>query len=93
MAGVGQNQVQGPIPPQMNRQMQASPLPGQQQMSMGMNDPNHRAALQQQQQQQQAMLQQQQQQDGSFSDDDYDDIFMDLAEQVPQSQGMDMSSG
>lgn len=38
-------------------------------------------------------LQQQQQQDGSFSDDDYDDIFMDLAEQVPQSQGMDMSSG
>ena len=35
----------------------------------------------------------QQQQDGSFSDDDYDDIFMDLAEQVPQSQGMDMSSG
>lgn len=61
MTGVGQNQVQGQIPPQMNRQMQASPLPGQQQMSMGMNDPNHRAALQQQQQQQAAMLQQQQQ--------------------------------
>lgn len=37
--------------------------------------------------------QQQQQQDGAYSDDDYDDIFMDLAEQIPQSQGMDMSSG
>lgn len=37
--------------------------------------------------------QQQQQQDGSYSDDDYDDIFMDLADQIPQSQGMDMSSG
>lgn len=63
MTGVGQNQIQGQIPPQMNRQMQASPIPGQQQMSMGMNDPNHRAALQQQQQQQQqAILQHQQQQ-------------------------------
>lgn len=37
-----------------------------------------------------AEQQQQQHQDGSFSDDDYDDIFMDLAE---GSQGMDMSSG
>ena len=47
--------------------------------------------------------QQQQQQQGqppsldtsiSYSDDaDYDDIFADLADTVPQSQGMDMSSG
>lgn len=31
---------------------------------------------------------------GSYSDDDeYDDIFMDLAVPIPQSQGMDISSG
>ncbi|KAF7161138.1 hypothetical protein CNMCM5623_006782 [Aspergillus felis] len=29
----------------------------------------------------------------SFSDEEYDDIFMGLADQVPQSQDMDMSSG
>lgn len=30
----------------------------------------------------------------SYSDDaEYDDIFADLADTVPQSQGMDMSSG
>lgn len=59
MAGVGQS----PFPQQMPRPMQASPMPGQQQMQMGMNDPNQQATLQQRQQQQsQAMLQQQQQQ-------------------------------
>jgi hypothetical protein len=29
----------------------------------------------------------------SFSDEEYDDIFMGLADQVPPSQDMDMSSG
>lgn len=29
----------------------------------------------------------------SFSDEEYDDIFMDLPEPNPQDQGMDMSSG
>ena len=52
--------------------------------------------------QQQQQRQQQQQQDQppsldtsiSYSDDaEYDDIFADLADTVPQSQGMDMSSG
>jgi hypothetical protein len=62
MPGVGQS----PFPQQMNRQMQASPMPGQQQMQMGLNDPNQQATMQQRQQQQQqqqqpqAMLQQQQ---------------------------------
>ncbi|KAF7589438.1 hypothetical protein BBP40_004275 [Aspergillus hancockii] len=62
MAGVGQ----APFPQQMGRPVQASPMPGQQQMAMGMNDPNQQAAMQhrqhqqqQQQQQPQAMLQQQ----------------------------------
>ena len=51
----------------------------------------------------QERLSQQQQQQGqppsldtsiSYSDDaEYDDIFADLADTVPQSQGMDMSSG
>lgn len=59
MAGVGQS----PFPQQMSRPMQASPMPGQQQMQMGMNDPNQQATLQQRHQQQsQAMIQQQQQQ-------------------------------
>ncbi|KAL4919298.1 hypothetical protein BDW62DRAFT_43135 [Aspergillus aurantiobrunneus] len=49
MTGVGQS----PFPQQMSRMMQASPMPGQQQMQMGMNDPNQQAALQQRQQQQQ----------------------------------------
>ncbi|KAL4792411.1 hypothetical protein BDV19DRAFT_251406 [Aspergillus venezuelensis] len=62
MAGVGQ----APFPPQMSQRMQASPMAGQQQMQMGMNDLNQQAAMQQRQQQQQqqqqqpqAMLQQQ----------------------------------
>lgn len=62
MAGVGQNHVQGGFPQQMNRAVQASPIPGQPQMSMGINDPHQQAALQQQRQQQQqsqAILQQQ----------------------------------
>ena len=52
---------------------------------------------------QERLSQQQQQQQGqppsldtsiSYSDDaEYDDIFADLADTVPQSQGMDMSSG
>lgn len=48
-------------------------------------------SLEQEQQQQQ-----QQRQNGgtnSFSDEEYDDIFMDLPEPNPQDQGMDMSSG
>lgn len=64
MAGVGQNQVQGAFPQQMNRPIQASSIPGQPQMPMDINDPQHQAALQQQRQQQQqsqAILQQQQQ--------------------------------
>ncbi|KAL2826055.1 hypothetical protein BDW59DRAFT_66755 [Aspergillus cavernicola] len=59
MPGVGQS----PFPQQMNRPMQASPMPNQQQMQMGMNDPNQQATMQQRQQQQQqqpqAMIQQQ----------------------------------
>ncbi|KAL2836352.1 hypothetical protein BJY01DRAFT_58703 [Aspergillus pseudoustus] len=59
MPGVGQS----PFPQQINRPMQASPMPGQQQMQMGMNDPNQQVTMQQRQQQQQqqpqAMLQQQ----------------------------------
>ncbi|KAJ5106678.1 hypothetical protein N7456_003353 [Penicillium angulare] len=57
-----QNQMQGGFPQQMNRGMQSSPMPGQQQMAMGMNDPNQQVAMQQRQQQQSALLQQQQQQ-------------------------------
>ncbi|KAE8376557.1 hypothetical protein BDV26DRAFT_282555 [Aspergillus bertholletiae] len=54
MAGVGQ----APFPQQMGRPTQASSTPGQQQMAMGMNDPNRQAALQHRQQQQsQAILQ------------------------------------
>ncbi|KAL1846939.1 hypothetical protein Plec18170_008907 [Paecilomyces lecythidis] len=65
MAGVRQNIMQPGFPPQMNRPMQASPMQVQQQMAMGMNDPNQQAAMQQQQQQrqqqsQQAFMQQQQ---------------------------------
>lgn len=63
MAGVAPNQIQGAFPQHMNRPVQTSPIPGQPQMSMGINDPNQQAALQQQRQQQQqqsqAMLQQQ----------------------------------
>ncbi|GAD96482.1 hypothetical protein NFIA_018670 [Paecilomyces variotii No. 5] len=67
MAGVRQNLMQPGFPPQMNRPMQASPMQVQQQMAMGMNDPNQQAAMQQQQQQrqqqsQQAFMQQQAQQ-------------------------------
>lgn len=49
-------------------------------------------SLEQEQQQQQ---QQRRQLNGanSFSDEEYDDIFMDLPEPNPQDQGMDMSSG
>lgn len=53
-----QNQLQGGFPQQMNRGLQSSPVPGQPQMAMGMNDPNQQAAMQQRQQQQSAMLQQ-----------------------------------
>lgn len=66
MPAVGQS----PFPQQMNRQMQASPMPGQQQMPMNMNDPNQQVPMQPRQpsqqapqpqpQQPQAMLQQQQ---------------------------------
>lgn len=56
-----QNQPQGAFPQQMNRGMQSSPVPGQTQMAMGMNDPNQQVAMQQRQQQSAAMLQQQQQ--------------------------------
>ncbi|KAJ6102243.1 hypothetical protein N7486_004670 [Penicillium sp. IBT 16267x] len=55
-----QNPLQAGFSQQMNRGMQASPIPGQQQMPMGMSDPNQQAAMQQRQQQQSAMLQQQQ---------------------------------
>lgn len=60
MAGVRQNMMQPPFAPQMNRPMQASPMQIQQQMAMGMNDPNQQAAMQQQRQQQsqQAFMQQ-----------------------------------
>ncbi|KAK1141113.1 hypothetical protein N8T08_009389 [Aspergillus melleus] len=63
MPGVGQS----PFPQQMNRQVQASPMAGQQQMAMNMNDPTQQVSMQsrqpsQSQPQQQAMLQQQQQQ-------------------------------
>lgn len=59
-----QNPIQGGFPPQMNRAMQSSPIPGRPQMSMGMNDPAQQAAIQQQraQQQQSAMFQQRAQQ-------------------------------
>ncbi|RDW93306.1 uncharacterized protein DSM5745_00628 [Aspergillus mulundensis] len=58
MTGVGQS----PFPQQMSRSMQPSPMPGQQQMQMGMNNPNQQAVVQQrpqQSQQPQGMLQQQ----------------------------------
>ncbi|PIG79369.1 hypothetical protein AARAC_010947 [Aspergillus arachidicola] len=57
MAGVGQ----APFPQQMGRPTQASPMPGQQQMAMGMNDPSRQAAIQHRQQQQQQQQQQQSQ--------------------------------
>ncbi|KAJ9220914.1 hypothetical protein DTO207G8_8514 [Paecilomyces variotii] len=62
MAGVRQNLMQPGFAPQINRPMQASPMQVQQQMAMGMNDPNQQAAMQQQQQQQQQQRQQQSQQ-------------------------------
>ncbi|PYI06384.1 hypothetical protein BO78DRAFT_119202 [Aspergillus sclerotiicarbonarius CBS 121057] len=58
MPGVGQP----PFPPQMNRPVQASPMPGQQQMSMGMGDLSQQAAMQQRPQPQQQQQQQQQHQ-------------------------------
>ncbi|KAJ5551347.1 UAA transporter [Penicillium sp. DV-2018c] len=61
--GAGQNQMSGAFP--QHPGMQASPIPGQPQMGMGMNGQNQQVAMQQQQRQQQqsqAMLQQQQQQ-------------------------------
>ncbi|KAJ5183544.1 hypothetical protein N7492_001160 [Penicillium capsulatum] len=62
-AGTMQNQMQGGFPPQMNRAMQSSPIPGQPQMGMGVNDPAQQAVMQQRaQQQQSAMLQQRAQQ-------------------------------
>ncbi|KAG0158906.1 hypothetical protein PDIDSM_6426 [Penicillium digitatum] len=60
--GAGQNQIPGTFPQHINQSMQGSPVPGQQQMAMGMNGQNQQAAMQRQQQQSQAMLQQQQQQ-------------------------------
>lgn len=60
--GTMQNQIQGGFPPQMNRAMQSSPIPGQPQMTMGMNDPAQQAAMQQRAQQQSAMFQQRAQQ-------------------------------
>ncbi|KAF4218659.1 hypothetical protein CNMCM8980_007650 [Aspergillus fumigatiaffinis] len=61
MPGVGQNG----FPQQLNRPVQASPMPGQQQMPIGINDPTQQAAIQQRQQQQQQQSQQQQQQQQS----------------------------
>ncbi|GFG18647.1 hypothetical protein IFM5058_09214 [Aspergillus udagawae] len=58
MPGVGQNG----FPQQLNRPVQASPMPGQQQMPIGINDPTQQAAIQQRQQQQQQQQQSQQQQ-------------------------------
>lgn len=55
-AGAMQNQAQGAFPQQMNRGLQASPVPGQPQMAMGMNDANQQMMLQFQREQ--AMLQQ-----------------------------------
>ncbi|KAL4975028.1 hypothetical protein BDW66DRAFT_76853 [Aspergillus desertorum] len=58
MIGVGQS----PFPQQMSRSTQPSPMPGQQQMQMSMNNPSQQTAVQQRQQQPQqpqAMLQQQ----------------------------------
>ncbi|KAL4771471.1 hypothetical protein BDW60DRAFT_64159 [Aspergillus nidulans var. acristatus] len=58
MIGVGQS----PFSQQMSRSMQPSPMPGQQQMQMSMNNPGQQVAVQQRQQQPQqpqAMLQQQ----------------------------------
>lgn len=59
-AGAMQNQAQSAFPQQMNRGIQPSPVSGQPQMAMGMNEPNQQMAMQQRQQQQSAMLQQQQ---------------------------------
>lgn len=50
-AGAMQNQAQGAFPQQMNRGLQASPVSGQPQMAMGMNDPNHQLLLQAQREQ------------------------------------------
>lgn len=52
MPGVRPNQMQPQFAPQMTRPMQTSPIPVQQPMGMGMNNPNQQATLQQQQQQQ-----------------------------------------
>ncbi|KAJ5654306.1 hypothetical protein N7490_001309 [Penicillium lividum] len=51
--------LQAAFPQQMTRGMQSSPIPGQQQMPMGMNDPNQQATMQQRQPQQSGMLPQQ----------------------------------
>ncbi|KAJ5774449.1 UAA transporter [Penicillium paradoxum] len=63
--GAAQNQIPGTFPQHINQSMQASPVPGQPQIAMGMNGKNQQMAMQQQQRQQQqsqAMLQQPQQQ-------------------------------
>lgn len=60
MPGMGQNQA--PPVPTLNRPVQASPIPGQQPMPMGIGEPNQQATLQQQQRQPQPQQQQQQQQ-------------------------------
>lgn len=62
--GAAQNQIPGAFPQHMNQNMQASPVPGQPQIAMGMNGKTQQMAMQQQQRQQQqsqAMLQQPQQ--------------------------------
>lgn len=48
---------------------------------------------QEQMQQQQHHHQQNGDVNSSFSDEEYDDIFLDLPDPLPQDQGMDMSSG
>ncbi|RDH31863.1 hypothetical protein BDQ94DRAFT_180036 [Aspergillus welwitschiae] len=85
MPGVGQP----PFNPQMNRPVQASPLPGQQQMSMGMGDLNQQAAMQhrqQAQQQHQNLLQQQRPQqkpaNGAALSDDLNTLSASEYEQV-----------
>jgi len=50
-------------------------------------------SLEQEQHQQQQRQWQQNGETNSFSDEEYDDIFMELPDPASQDQGMDMSSG
>lgn len=65
-----------------------------QEQEMEMADMELLHSLEQEQQQQQQQRQWQQNgETNSFSDEEYDDIFMDLPDPALQDQGMDMSSG